>query len=166
MRFSRLLIGAILSSLPACEDTGEGDSFTIEASLEDNTCGAGAVEASETVETAVRLTISGDTLVWRGDDGGTPLSGLVEDGEFSIAETDTFTLIEGTEHAAGCIVQRLTRYEGTIEESAGRITDVSGSILFRYAEAVDHDCDALVGAEGGFENLPCEVTYGFTAQPR
>jgi hypothetical protein len=45
------------------------------------------------------------------------------------------------------------------------IKKLDGTILFEYSQATGYDCDALIGATDGFDDLPCEVEFEFVATP-
>jgi hypothetical protein len=63
-------------------------------------------------------------------------------------------------------VRRHDSYSGTTTiDKNDKLTKLEGDIVFKYSQATGYNCDSLIGATDGFDDLPCEVDYTFAATP-
>lgn len=157
---SMYLATAALLALGGCQQNGDAVELKVTATLVSSTCGA-AVELEDTEEFEVTLTREDDVLTWYSQDTGTEMEGSVDsDNQITLATTSTFQVTEPSAVASGCSVRRHDAYSGTLKESSSdAITGFEVEVLSTYTEATNYSCDALIGAQGGFTDLPCEVNY-------
>jgi hypothetical protein len=163
------MTGAIIGRLSAlsgaqcfllCATTQQGKLFDVNARLSDSTCGSGAVDAKDSLSFQVRIERDDDTLTWQDVDTASTMQGSVDDDEaFVVAQSNAYVITNA------CSVRRHDRYTGNITSSGSTITKLEGEIVFDHSQATGYDCDSLIGAADGFEDLPCEVDYTFTAKP-
>jgi hypothetical protein len=145
-----------------------GDPFHVQATLSSETCGSGAVEPEDEWEFDIRLERDDSVLTWYDESSGTESRGRIDDDdEFSVSESGSYTLTEATTTSNGCTVRRHVRYSGDIDfDGESEIQSLDGTIVLEYSEATGYDCDELIGSSDGFDDLPCKVTYEFTADPK
>ncbi len=157
LRFLPVLLLAMTCSCQQAEKSGV---FQVTATLADNTCGNGALTAEESWDWRVTLSVTGDTLTWT-DENGAELTGTLDQQSFSVSATETYGLTAADETTQGCTVRRHERYAGTVDTSGSELRDLEGDAVFTYTEATGADCGDLVGADDGFDTLPCKVSYSF-----
>lgn len=154
-----------LVAAPGCQGISSGTYFDVEATLEDASCGS-VVEAPDSWSFQVRLKRTDDELSWYDVDTRTSLSGSIDaDEELTLTNSLTIAVTDGTDTAVGCTVRRRDRYEGAITGAGNTISAIDGELTFTYSEESGYDCAALIGASGGFDELPCELDYSFVATP-
>jgi len=149
-----------------CGTTNEGTLFRVSAALADNACGSGAIQVDDDWSFKVRLKKDDTTLTWYDVETGTSTEGSTSDGKFSVADTNTFVVTAATLSSVGCTVRRHDAYTGDVTlDSSGNLAKLEGDIMFKYTQGTGYDCDPLIGATNGFDDLPCEVDYTFIATP-
>lgn len=157
-------IGSLLL-LPCCEQA-DGTLFNVTATLSESTCGTGAADAQDSWDFQIRLSKEDSTLTWVMVTQQTEAEGVIGDDTFSVSHAETVEVTPATQLALGCSVRRHDNYSGSVTLSkASVIEKLKGQLTFKYTEATGYDCDALIGTSDGFQDLPCEVTYDFTAVP-
>lgn len=165
MHFLWMVTGLAMVFLIGCDYTSEADTFDVTATLSDTTCGTGALDAEETWEFQIKMQRDGDALVIEDIENAIQMEGSIEDEEFTLSTSDTFVVTEGTSDSAGCSVHRRDQYTGEIESVGNEISRVEGEILYTFSQATGYDCEVLVGATNGFDDLPCKIEYTFVATP-
>jgi len=155
------LLQDLALSTVGCQSQDTGDTFEISADRTSNSCGSGAVDATKEWEGNVSIEVEGDNITWTEDQNGKTLEGTVSDDSFLITDSWTTVISEGTEAAPGCSVTVRVRYVGTLDGTSGDIENIDGEMSISYTEVSGSDCSALIGANNGFDELPCEVTYAF-----
>lgn len=144
----------------------EGDLFNITASLADTTCGTGVVDAEDSWDFQVRLSLDGETLTWYDVDTAETSQGTLSDGKFSVSAGNSYIVTDATEVSVGCSVRRHDKFSGDATlDDAFEIEALKGTLVLDYSEATGYNCDALIGDADGFEDLPCEIEYSFVAKP-
>lgn len=143
--------------------------FHVEAALQSSTCGA----APNPWAFDVRLAHDATKLFWI--QGGAPIEGRIE------ATTMKATLASKTEETVraanertktpACVLTREDALDVSLEDGAGaKVTEAAMTTAFRGAltytfaprSAADDCSDQVASAGGGYEALPCAVTYAVT----
>src|SRR5262245_29299264 len=168
MRF--LLICALgLSACMQGRDTDPhvpGDSlgtFHVAATLEDSSCGPGALGSTENWEFDVQLSRRDDNLYWLNGEEAIP-GRIAPDGvSFAFDSRVSVEFEPRGNGRMGCSVMRTDQATGRLSSASEDVTSVSGRLVFGYAPTPTSDCTALFAMEGGFSTLPCQMAYGFEA---
>lgn len=155
----------LLLAVCGCE-AQQGTLFKVEASLEDSTCGTGALDAEDNWDFEVRLEKDGSTLTWYDVDSGMTIVGSIDDGKFSVSDANNYVVTAASDYSVGCAVRRHDKYSGDASfDTSGGLTGLEGDMVFEYSQATGYDCDSMIGTTDGFEDLPCEIDYTFVAEP-
>lgn len=132
--------------------------FHVVATLEETSCGPGALGSTELWEFDVRLARDGSTLYWQ--NGEEPVSGrVVGETAFSFDSRSVVEVAPRRGAAPGCSITRLDSATGKLAGSGSDVRSFDGSLAYGYVPAQDSDCTSMMGVEGGFEQLPCEIRY-------
>lgn len=154
------LVAALLMAMGGCQPNDNAVELKVTGTLVNSTCGA-AVDTDATEEFYVVLTRDDDALSWYTKDTGDQMEGSVDSND--AIELASIRIVQVTDSSGldpGCAVRRHDAYSGTLKEStANKIVGFDVEVLSTYTEADNYSCDALIGARGGFTDLPCEVTY-------
>jgi hypothetical protein len=59
----------------------------------------------------------------------------------------------------GCTLSRQDRASGRLGYEDDEVDSFSGRLTFSYLAVGESDCSPLMGVEGGFHTLPCEMSY-------
>lgn len=165
-----LVLGVGLLST-ACGEFGTKDAkipgdelgtFHVVGRMESSTCGPGALGSTDVWEFEVKLSRDGRDLYWL--NGKEPIYGrLAADGvTFSFDSRSAITTRQAHGAAPGCTVVRRDLASGVLQGSEV-VTGFSGALRFGYAPTEDSECSDLVGIDGGFAQLPCEMGYQLDA---
>lgn len=137
--------------------------FSVTARLASTTCGQGALGATDPWQFEVKLARFERELYWqngREDILGT-LEGLL-DGDSLTFRFDTRIETEVLPAERGrpaCVIQRKDHAEGRLKVSGDEVLSFKGSLTFEFRPLESKGCAPLVGVDGGFEALPCAMTY-------
>ena len=140
--------------------------FEVIAELQSSTCGAGALGSTDIWEFNVQLSKDLDQLFWLNGQEVIP-GKLARDGESF--EFDTRVQVEVFEPEPGilgCTLNRQDRASGQLDydkDDEEAVTSFNGRLTFAYIPTSDSDCSPLMGVEGGFSTLPCEMKYDLVA---
>ncbi len=132
-------------------------SFRVDATLDSSSCGVGALGSTEHWEFDVKLSRDGDALYWL--NGKEAIVGSMQD-ELSF-EFDTHVAVPAIppgKGQIGCTVSRGDRAEGKLS-SAEQASEFQGKLEYTFNPMEGSDCTPLIGVEGGFSTLPCEMSY-------
>jgi hypothetical protein len=140
--------------------------YAIEAELESSTCGEGALGSQERWNFDVRLSRQGSALYWL--NGREAISGLISsDGaSFAIETTVRVQAQPAGRGHPGCAIWRADRTTGKLLGQGSDVPGFTGELAFAYAPEQKSDCSQLLGVEGGFAGLPCEMSYRYTGVRR
>jgi hypothetical protein len=140
--------------------------FNVTAELTDTTCGTGVLDAEDSWEFQIRLTLDDSTLTWYDVETSNSSDGSLSDEEFSVSAGNNLVVTEASGTSVGCSVRRHDKYSGdaTLDDE-GAIEKLEGTLVFNYSAATGYNCDDLIGDSDGFEDLPCEIEYSFVARP-
>ena len=155
---------------------GEGDAkipgeplgaFQVVGELRTNDCGSGAMGSTDVWEFQIRLSRDLDQLFWL--NGREVISGvLASDGRsFEFDTRVRVTVTQPKPGVPGCMLDRLDRASGKLGFDDGdeaNVESFSGKLTFSYMPVPESDCTGLLGVEGGFTRLPCEMTYELDAE--
>lgn len=152
--------------LMACAGVDSGTLMAVSATLSDTTCGSGALAAEETWKFNVRVTIDGSSFKWYDVSSDTTTEGSIDDGEFAVSDANEYVISASNGISAGCTLRRRDKFSGTATlDTSKKPAKLSGTLVFKYSQATGYSCDALIGASNGFDDLPCEIDYSFSAKP-
>lgn len=151
----------------SCE-FGEGDAkvpgeplgtFEVIAELDSSTCGSGALGSTDLWEFEVQLSKDFDQLFWL--NGREVIPGrIASDGEsFEFDTRVQVDVLEPKPGILGCTLNRQDRASGRLDYEDDAVTSFTGRLTFAYIQTSDSDCSPLIGVEGGFSALPCEMKY-------
>ena len=149
-------------------DFGEGDAkvpgeplgtFEVIAELDASTCGSGALGSTDLWEFEVQLSKDFDQLFWL--NGREVIPGrIASDGEsFEFDTRVQVEVLEPEPGILGCTLNRQDRASGQLDYQDEAVRSFSGRLTFAYIPTSDSDCSPLIGVEGGFSALPCEMKY-------
>lgn len=149
-------------------DFGEGDAkvpgeplgtFEVIAELDSSTCGSGALGSTDFWEFEVQLSKDFDQLFWL--NGREVIPGrIASDGEsFEFDTRVQVEVLEPERGALGCTLNRQDRASGRLGFRGDSVDSFTGRLTFAYMPSSDSDCSPLIGVEGGFSVLPCEMKY-------
>jgi hypothetical protein len=140
--------------------------FHVVGKLTTNTCDAtGGVP--DPWEFDVKLARDRSTLYWI--QGGPPVQGTLDSkSHTSMTSSDTQTLESNDAGVATCALTRDDVLDATLladpDDSAAVLAAV-GTLSYSFSQRSDTDCsDQLTISGGGFETLPCSVSYVITAK--
>lgn len=159
---------AVLALACASCKFGQGDAkvpgeplgtFEVIAELDSSTCGAGALGSTDLWEFEVKLSKDFDQLFWL--NGREVIPGrIASDGEsFEFDTRVQVEVLEPKPGILGCTLNRQDRASGQLDYRNETVTSFSGRLTFAYIPTSDSDCSPLMGVEGGFSALPCEMKY-------
>lgn len=143
--------------------------FHVEATLASSSCGA----APNPWAFDVRLAHEGATLFWI--QGGAPiegkLDGTTKKASLASRTESTVRAEDARAKIAACVLGRedvldveLVDATGATLATAPGATAFRGTLGYRFAPVAGADCsDQLAAAGGGYEALPCAVSYTVTA---
>ncbi|MCC6216856.1 MAG: hypothetical protein IT376_18500 [Polyangiaceae bacterium] len=136
--------------------------YAVVGTLDPGTCGAGALGAPAVWRFEVRLSRDASSLYWL--NGEAPIEGTVgADGAFEIVSETRVGVLEPERDQPGCGVIRRDRAAGRLDGAALDVPSFAGELRYEYASVPGSDCSALVGADGGFERLPCALGFALSA---
>jgi len=137
--------------------------YKVVANLDSSTCGPGALGAKDVWQFDVKLSRDGDALYWL--NGAEAISGAVASDGVSFAfETHVdVQAINPGKGQIGCVISRVDSGSGTLSSSSLEVESFEGLLRYGFQPTTGSDCQPLVGVEGGFYALPCEMSYRLSA---
>jgi hypothetical protein len=137
--------------------------YQVVANLDSSTCGPGALGAKDVWEFDVKLSRDGDALYWL--NGAEAISGSVaSDGvSFAFETRVDVQAIEPGKGQTGCVISRIDSGSGTLSSSSLEVSSFDGLLRYGFQPTSGSDCAPLLGVEGGFYALPCEMSYRLSA---
>lgn len=137
--------------------------FHVTALLESSTCGPGALGSTDRWEFDVELSRRDDTLYWLNGDEAIPGT-IASDGTSFAFDSETAVAVQPSSSGrAGCTILRTDQASGELFSATSDVPSFKGSLSFGYRAGEHSECDALIGVEGGFAVLPCQMGYNFEA---
>jgi hypothetical protein len=167
---SALLLSLVLST--GCGDLNGKDAkipgeplgtYHVVGSLDASTCGPGALGSSDVWEFDVKLSRDGNDLYWL--NGQEAIYGrIAADGvTFAFDSRVEVPSVDPGPGYPGCVVVRTDTASGKLSSASVDVTSFGGLLRFGYAPQAGSDCTPLVGVDGGFAGLPCEIGYDLAA---
>ena len=137
--------------------------FHVVGTMDSSTCGPGALGSSDVWEFDVKLSRDGNDLYWL--NGQEPIYGrIAADGvTFAFDTRVAVPTVDPSPGYPGCVVVRTDTASGKLDSATGEVTQFAGLLRFGYTAQAGGDCTPVVGVEGGFSALPCEMGYDLAA---
>lgn len=155
-------LGACTGKDPYNPGDGIG-TFHVSASLVTSTCGT----APNPWEFDVKLRHDGTTLYWV--QGGGPVQGHVDATSHAVltaSASQTLRDADAQSKTPACVVTRQDSLEVALDTGHAAAADIAkadtftGTLVYAFQPTSDSDCsDQLVASGGGFDQLPCQVSY-------
>lgn len=171
-----LFLSALASSagcVGRAEDAHEpGDrlgTFHAKGKLVSDSCQAAVLGVSQDWQFDVKLSRDGHTLYWL--NGQEAIPGTIESDDVSFGfESGIEVALQPPRGARpGCLIRRRDSATGKLSsKSTSDVRRFTAEMSFNYADktatANVSECAGFVGVEGGFADLPCDVTYSLSAE--
>jgi hypothetical protein len=168
MRRSLLIL--LAGSSLACSDLAGGGkdakipgealgTYHVIAALETSTCGPGALGSTDLWEFDVKLSRDGNDLYWLNGEEAIPGRIAADGTSFAFDTRAVVQAIPVGKGHPGCAIVRSDTANGTLSSASVDVASFSGRMRFGYMPQAGSDCTTLVGVEGGFAFLPCEMSY-------
>ena len=133
--------------------------------LVSDSCQAAVLGVANDWQFDVKLSRQSHTLYWLNGEEAIPGT-IANDGvSFGFQSGVEVTLQAPKGAQPGCVIQRSDNASGALSSSS--TTDVPNfavDMSFSYAVKSGTECAGFVGVEGGFQGLPCQVSYQLTAK--
>lgn len=165
---SPVLLSCLLTA--ACGEGGHGGipgqelgTYDVMAEMARSSCGEGALGATDPWQFEVRLSRADRELFWL--NGREAIAGRLDADGVSFA-FETRVEVEAMPAERGrkaCVVSRSDEAQGVLSATGDDVQAFSGSLEFGYIALEGSDCSPLIGVAGGFEALPCSMTYELDA---
>jgi hypothetical protein len=133
--------------------------FHVIGQLESSSCGPGALGSSDLWEFDVRLSRDGNDLYWL--NGAEAIPGrIAADGvSFAFDSRVAVDVIPAGKGHPGCMIVRSDTAQGELSSPGIDVVSFTGRMRFGYAPSAASDCSSVVGVDGGFAILPCDMSY-------
>ena len=133
--------------------------FRIDATLTAETCGA-QEGFPNPWSFGVDLARDPGILYWI--QGGAPVQApITNEGHATLHSSGTYPIRAATSKVAGCTLVREDVFEAVLP-TTGEVTSLTGKLGYRYSVEDGSDCAEMIGTQGGFSALPCEIHYDAT----
>jgi hypothetical protein len=167
----RIALVLLLPAVVACE-FGEKDAkvpgeplgtYHVVAALEDSTCGPGALGATDLWEFEVKLSREARDFYWL--NGKEVIFGTIaaDDVTFAFDTRIDVQAIPPGKGQPGCAISRKDSATGKLSSASDDVKSFDGLLRYGFVPKTGSNCEALVGVEGGFSALPCEMSYEMNA---
>lgn len=133
--------------------------FRIDATLTAETCGP--QEGFPNPWTfGVDLSRDPGILYWI--QGGAPVQApITNEGHASLRSSGTYPIRAAGPKVAGCTLVREDVLDAVLP-TTGEVKSLTGKLAYRYSVEEGSDCAGVLGVQGGFSALPCEIHYDVT----
>lgn len=131
--------------------------------LDTSTCGPGALGSTDLWEFDVKLSRDGQDLYWLNGQDVVPGRIAADGVSFAFDSRSVIQAEKPGQGKPGCTIVRTDTASGSLHDPASGVTGFDGLMRFGYTTDPTSDCSALVGVPGGFEGLPCEMSYKVSA---
>lgn len=153
-------LGACMGKDPYNPGTALG-TYHVTGTLKTNTCG-GAGTAPDPWSFDVKLSKDHSTLYWI--QGDVPVQGTLDANlHTSMTSEGTTTIHDADAGLAKCAITRDDALDTTLKidpNDANGILGFNGTLGYTFSATSDSDCsDQLTAVGGGFDALPCSVSY-------
>ncbi len=162
--FSCLCFGCLGRGQDAHEPGDRLGTYHATGALTTDSCKAPLLGVTPEWQFDVKLSRDGDTLYWLNGQEAIPGS-IARDGKtFDFQSGVQVTLAAARSDQLGCVIDRSDVASGKLSSSTADVPSFSIDMSFGYAAENGSECAGLVGVEGGFEALPCQVRYMLTGE--
>lgn len=94
--------------------------------------------------------------------GGAPVEApITADGHATLQSSGSYPVTAATPKFAGCTLVRSDVFAAALP-ATGEVTSFTGTLAYTYSVEDGSDCASMIGVQGGFANLPCEIHYDVT----
>jgi len=138
-------------------------SYRVVATLESSSCGPGALGSKDLWEFDVKLSRDGNDLYWLNGKEVIPGTIASDDISFAFDSGVVVPVIPPGKGELGCSIKRTDTASGRLSSSSTDVTTFKGTMRYGFQPLQGGDCQGLIGVEGGFYALPCEMNYGMNA---
>lgn len=137
--------------------------FQVKASLDSSSCGAGALGSPDDWKFDIRLSRDDPELYW--NTGAASVVGhIANDGHhFSFQSRTDVDASPASEDGPGCSITRSDSAEGRLDDPGLDVRHFEGKLVYKYDAQAGSDCSRMVGVPGGFQELPCTMSYAIEA---
>ncbi len=172
MRPLRFVPLAVLSALVTLGCSGgknpkipgnELGTYHVTGHLDASTCGPGAMGSTDLWEFDVKLSRDGHDLYWLNGKDVVPGRIAADDVSFAFDSRSVVQAEAAGKGKPGCTIVRTDTASGSLQGQAEDVTGFSGLMRFGYTAQPTSDCSDFVGVAGGFDGLPCEMSYRVSA---
>jgi hypothetical protein len=133
--------------------------FHVIAALETSTCGPGALGSTDLWEFDVKLSRDGNDLYWLNGEEAIPGRIAADGTSFAFDTRAVVQAVPAGKGNPGCAIVRTDTANGALSSTTTDVASFTGRMRFGYMPQAGSDCTPVVGVEGGFAFLPCEMSY-------
>jgi len=166
MRAIALLVLLALGCSGKKDDKVPGDelgTYHVISKLSTSTCGPGALGSPDVWEFDVKLSKDGHALYWVSGSEPVPGTLAADDVSFAFSAEVVVNAIPAGKGETGCTIKRADTGSGTLSSPTPPVDGFDGALRFGFQPQTGSDCQALMGVQGGFYTLPCEMDYSMSA---
>jgi hypothetical protein len=136
--------------------------YAVEGSLEDSSCGEGALGSTDPWNFDVKLSRFHEDIYWI--NGRAVITGGIEPDGVSFAFS---TRVEGEvvppgRGQPGCVLSRSDRADGTLSSKTLDVESFEARLTFAFSAGEGSLCEEWLGSPGFVAALPCSMTYDLT----
>jgi hypothetical protein len=138
--------------------------FAVTGKLGADDCGAELLNAPDPWRFEVRLSRFENDLYWL--NGREAIVGELgaKAKTFEFGTRVDVPVSSAKRGAPGCTVSRYDYADGSLAWDGDDLLGLSGRMRFEYRTKTDTECLEIIGVPGGFNNLPCELSYAIEAK--
>ncbi len=169
MRVRTFAVLVVALSSSACLNFGKVDdakipgdllgTYAVEGTLEDSSCGEGALGATDPWNFDVKLSRFHEDIYWI--NGRAVISGGIEpDGvSFSFSTRVEGEVMPAGRGRPGCVLSRADRADGELSSETLDVESFQATLGFVFSAAEGSDCEEWIGSPDAVATLPCSMTY-------
>jgi len=156
--FSMLALGCSGGKDPKIPGNELG-TYHVTGHLGASSCGPGALGSSDLWEFDVKLSRDGHDLYWLNGKDVVPGRIAADGVSFAFDSRSVVQAEVAGKGKPGCTIVRTDKASGALHEQGTDVTGFDGLMRFGYTADPTSDCSDFIGVEGGFDGLPCEMSY-------
>ncbi len=138
--------------------------YHVTGHLDASTCGPGALGSSDLWEFDVKLSRDGHDLYWLNGQDVVPGRIAADGVSFAFDSRSVIQAEPAGKGKPGCTIVRTDKASGSLQDPDNGVTGFDGLMRFGYTADPTSDCSDFIGVEGGFDGLPCELSYQVSAK--
>ena len=133
--------------------------------LVSDTCQASLLGVGSDWQFDVKLSRQSHTLYWLNGEEAIPGT-IANDGVSFGFQSGVEVMLQAPRGSQpGCVIERTDNASGTLSSSStSDVPRFEVDMSFGYAVKRGSECAGFVGVEGGFADLPCQVSYALSAK--